>query len=189
MPDRTHDFGKYGARGERASEAAARVLDSLVGGIASPVTSRRGLAARLRYLTNSQAGYHAMAEAGITVKPRTLKAWLKGTQRPNSANLAKIDVAYWVLRRRNVARYLLQRLNANGGTRVEIHPLDQSQVSGRHQRVLEYRLLNIRRWDAIVDAWARGDAQALDEAWIDEIVDLGSEWGKYEYVSSVGFAA
>ncbi|MBQ1094472.1 transcriptional regulator [Streptomyces sp. B93] len=189
MPDRTHDFGHYGARGERGSEAAARVLDSLAGGITSPVTSRRGLAARLRYLTRSPAGYDALREADITVTPRTMKAWLAGTQRPNKANLAKIDAAYRALRRRNVARYLLRRLNANGGTRVEIHPLDQSHVPTPRQRVLEYRRLNIRNWDAIIDAWARQEAQALDNAWIDQMVNLGSQWGKYEYVSAVGFAA
>ncbi|GGN44956.1 transcriptional regulator [Streptomyces fuscichromogenes] len=189
MPDRTHDFGHYGAKGERGSEAAARVLDSLAGYIASPLTSPRGLSARLRYLTRSAAGHNAIRQAGITVTPRTLKAWLTGTQRPNKANLAKIDTAYRTLRRHNVARHLLRRLNANGGTRVEIHPLDQSHVPAPHQRVLEYRRLNIRTWDAIIDAWSQGDPQALDSAWIDQIVNLGSQWGKYEYVTSVGFAA
>lgn len=189
MPDRTHDFGRYGASGERGSQAAARVLDSLAGGIASPVTTRRGLFARLRYLTRGAAGHDAMRDAGITVTPRTLTAWLAGKQRPNKANLAKIDAAYWALRRRNVARYLLKRLNANGGTRVEIHPLDQSHVLIPRRRVLEYRRLNIRNWEAIIDAWARADAQALDNAWIDQMVNLGSQWGKYEYVGSVGFAA
>jgi hypothetical protein len=188
MPDRTHDFGRYGAEGRRGSEAAAGVLDSLAQGIASPVTTRRGLAARLRYLTRSQPGRDAMREAGIAVTRRTLKAWLEGRQRPNRANLAKIDTAYWTLRRQNVARYLLGRLNANGGTRVEIHPLDQTRVPVPHRRVLEYRRLNIRHWDAIVNAWSRGDTQSLDNAWIDQMVNLGSQWGKYEYVSSVGFA-
>ena len=189
MPDRTHDFGRYGASGDRGSEAASRVLDSLAGGITSPITTSRGLSARLRYLTRSSAGHDAMQQAGITTTPRTLKAWLAGTQRPNKANLAKIDAAYRALRRRNVARYLLKRLNANGGTRVEIHPLDQSHVPTPHKRVLEYRRLNIRNWDTIIDAWARSDAQALDNAWIDQMVNLGSQWGKYEYVGSVGFAA
>ncbi|MFF7474261.1 transcriptional regulator [Streptomyces sp. NPDC008092] len=189
MPDRTHDFGHYGARGERGSEAAARVLDSLAGYIATPVTSARGLSARLRYLTRSAAGRDAMRAAGVTVTPRTLKAWLAGKQRPNKANLAKIDAAYRTLRRHNVARYLLGRLNANGGTRVEIHPLDQGRVPVPHQRVLEYRRLNIRTWDAIIAAWTASDAGALDDAWIDQIVSLGSQWGKYEYVTSVGFAA
>ncbi|MEV6486993.1 transcriptional regulator [Streptomyces sp. NPDC051576] len=189
MPDRTHDFGHYGAQGERGSQAAARILDSLAAGIASPVTSRRGLAARLRYLTRSDTGRNAMTEAGITVTPRTLKAWLTGKQTPNKANLTKIDTAYRTLRRHNVARYLLGRLNANGGTRVEIHPLDQTHVPTPHQRVLEYRRLNIRNWDAIIDAWAQQNTQALDNAWIDQIVNLGSQWGKYEYVGSIGFAA
>ncbi|MGI5461255.1 transcriptional regulator [Streptomyces sp. CA-249302] len=189
MPDRTHDFGHYGARGTRGSEAAARVLDSLAGGIASPVTSRRGLLARLRYLTRSSAGRTALEEAGVTVTDRTLKAWLAGRRTPNKANLAGIDTAYQTLRRHNVARYLLRRLNADGGTRVEIHPLDQSQVPAPHQRVLEYRRLNIRTWDTIIEAWSRANAQALDTAWIDQMVNLGSQWGKYEYVSSVGFAA
>lgn len=188
MPDRTQDFGRYGAAGERGSEAAARVLDSHVQGIASPVTTRRGLTARLRYLTRSQAGQDAMREAGISVTRRTLKAWLEGRQRPNRTNLPKIDTAYWALRRLNVSRYLLQRLNADGGTRVEIHPLDQTRVPAQRRRVLEYRRLNIRSWDAIIDAWSRGDAQALDDAWIDQMVNLGSQWGQYEYVTSVGFA-
>ncbi|MFK0160464.1 transcriptional regulator [Streptomyces sp. NPDC090493] len=189
MPDRTHDFGHYGARGERGSEAAARVLDALAGYIASPVTSSRGLSARLRYLTRSAAGHDAMRAVGITVTPRTRKAWLAGAQRPNRANLARIEAAYRTLRRHNVARHLLRRLNAGGGTRVEIHPLDQSRVPLPRQRVLEYRRLNIRTWDAIIDAWTRTDPQALDDAWTDQIVSLGSQWGKYEYVTSVGFAA
>ncbi|TRO55669.1 transcriptional regulator, partial [Streptomyces sp. IB201691-2A2] len=28
-----------------------------------------------------------------------------------------------------------------------------------------------------------------DEAWVDQVVDLGSQWGQYEYVTNVGFAA
>ncbi|GAA2690452.1 hypothetical protein GCM10010400_64520 [Streptomyces aculeolatus] len=189
MPGRTDDFGKYGAQGEHGGQATARVLDSLVDGITSPITTRRGLTARVRYLTRSEAGRQAMREAGITVKDRTIKAWLSGKQRPSKANLKKIDAAYWAYRRRNVARYLLRRLNGGGGTRVEIHPLDQSRVARPHQRILEYRSLNIRNWDAIVAAWADRDHGALEAAWIDKMVDLGSQWGKYEYVSSVGFAA
>lgn len=57
------------------------------------------------------------------------------------------------------------------------------------QRVVEYRALNVRRWDRIVEAWAEADAEALDGAWTDVIEDLGSQWGQYEYVTNVGFAA
>lgn len=47
-----------------------------------------------------------------------------------------------------------------------------------------------RHWDRIVEAWAAADDQALDDAWINEaVVDLGSQWGQYEYVTTIGFAA
>ncbi|MGW1355260.1 hypothetical protein ACWCQE_39355 [Streptomyces sp. NPDC002409] len=48
----------------------------------------------------------------------------------------------------------------------------------------------VRRWDRIVDAWATGDHQGLDDAWtFDVLPDLGSQWGQYEYVTNIGFAA
>lgn len=94
------------------------------------------------------------------------------------------------MRRENVARYLLARLNREGrGTRVEIHPVNQSQVARPRQRVVEFRTLNVRRWDRIVAAWAASDDQELDNAWVDQVIDLGSQWGQYEYVTNVGFAA
>lgn len=189
MPERTHDFGHYGARGIKSSEAAARQLDRLVEGIASPVTSKRGLLARLHYLTKTPHARSAAREAGLTATDRTVKAWLDGRRSPSRVNLERIEAAYWTVRRGNVARHLLRRLNARGGTRVELHPLNQSQVARPHQRVLGFRSLNIRHWDAIVRAWSAGDFQALDDAWIDQIADLGSDWGKYEYVTNLGFAA
>ncbi|MFE0175760.1 transcriptional regulator [Streptomyces sp. NPDC059002] len=189
MPERIHEFGKFGARGIKGHEAVARRLDDLAGGIATPVTVRRGLLARLHYLTRSGHARAAAREAGLTATDRTVRAWLDGRRNPSRKNLERIESAYRVVRRKNVARYLLGRLNARGGTRVELHPLNQSQVPRPHQRVLEFRTLNIRRWDHIVDAWARGDDGALDAAWVDQIVDLGSQWGQYEYVSNVGFAA
>lgn len=95
------------------------------------------------------------------------------------------------MRRQNVARYLLARLNREGrGTRVEFHPLNQYQVDRPRQRVISYRTPNVRHWDRVVDAWAAQDDAALDEAWISDVVlQLGSQWGQYEYVSNVGFAA
>ncbi|MEU7134858.1 transcriptional regulator [Streptomyces sp. NPDC046261] len=189
MPEKTLDFGKYGARGIKGSEAVARKLDELAGGIATPVTAKRGLIARLHYLTKSAKSRQAAKDAGLTVTDRTLTAWLQGKRHPSKANLQRIEGAYRTVRRHNVARHLLARLNADGGTRVEIHPLNQSQVPRRLQRVVEYRTMNVRRWDRIVDAWATADHQALDDAWTDTIVDLGSQWGQYEYVTNIGFAA
>ncbi|MER7827619.1 transcriptional regulator [Streptomyces sp. NPDC096097] len=189
MPERTHDFGRHGAQGVKGSEAVARQLDNLADHISTPITARRGLLARLNYLTRSNHARQAARAAGLTVTDRTVKAWLTGRRRPSRAGLEQIETAYRTVRRQNVARYLLRRLNDGGGTRVEIHPFDQSRVDGRFQRVLEYRSLNIRQWDTIIRAWSAKDTGALDNAWVDAIVDLGSQWGQYEYVSAVGFAA
>ncbi|UQA90518.1 transcriptional regulator [Streptomyces halobius] len=191
MPEKNLDFGKFGARGIKGSDAVARKLDELAGGIATPVTARRGLMARLHYLTKSDKSWNAAKDAGLTVTDRTLKAWLEGKRRPSKANLERIDTAYRAVRRRNVARYLLARLNRDGrGTRVEIHPFNQSQVPQQLQRVVEYRTMNVRRWDKIVGSWAAGDYQGLDNAWTTDVLpDLGSQWGQYEYVTNVGFAA
>ncbi|MEU7075979.1 transcriptional regulator [Streptomyces narbonensis] len=189
MPERTNDFGHYGAQGIKGSEAVARQLDNLAGYITTPITARRGLLARLNYLTRSNHARQAARAAGLTVTDRTIKAWLTGKRRPSRASLEQIETTYRTVRRQNVARYLLRRLNNGGGTRVEIHPFNQSQVDGRFQRVLKYRSLNIRQWDTIIRAWAAKDTGALDNAWVDAIVDLGSQWGQYEYVSAVGFAA
>ncbi|MGC0416936.1 transcriptional regulator [Embleya sp. AB8] len=193
MPFRTLEPGKYGMHGTRSSALAAERLDELADGISSPVETERGLAARLRYLTASGAGYTAMEAAGITATTRTLAAWLAEEQTPNRANLRRIDAAYRDLRRRNVARSLIRRLNKDGrGTRVEIHPHDQSGVREPHRRVgvARHRTVNVRRWDAIIRAWAAGDERTLDDLWTDEVLaDLGSDWGGYEYATAIGFAA
>lgn len=76
------------------------------------------------------------------------------------------------------------------GTRVEFHRLNQSQVPRPLQRDVSFRTLNVRHWDRMVQAWAADDDEAMDEAWFDGItVDLGSDYGAYEYVMNIGFAA
>ncbi|WP_327425985.1 transcriptional regulator [Streptomyces sp. NBC_01236] len=191
MPERNVEFGKYGARGLKGHEAVARRLDALAGFVATPVTVRRGLLARLHYLTRSDHARAAARDAGLTVTDRTIKAWLDGRRSPSKKNLDRIEAAYRTVRRHNVARYLVARLNREGrGTRVEFHPLNQSQVPRPRQRVIEYRTLNVRHWDRIVQAWVEDDDEALDDAWVnDAVIDLGSQWGEYEYVTNVGFAA
>ncbi|MFD8573333.1 transcriptional regulator [Streptomyces sp. NPDC059639] len=191
MPDRNLEFGAYGAQGVKGHEAVARQLDRLAGFIATPVTAQRGLMARLHYLTRTDHARAAARDAGLAVTDRTLKAWLDGKRQPTRRNLERIDVAYRAVRRANVARHLMARLNRQGrGTRVEFHPLNQSQVSRPRQRVIDYRTMNVRRWDRIVQAWSVGDGAALDDAWVnDVVVDLGSQWGEYEYVTAIGFAA
>jgi hypothetical protein len=191
VPDRNIEFGRYGASGVKGHEAVARQLDALANFIATPVSQRRGLLARLHYLTRTDRSRRAAREVGLTVSDRTVKAWLEGRRSPSKKNLQAIEVAYRSVRRHNVARYLLARLNRQGrGTRVEFHPLNQSQVPRPRQRALSFRTLNVRHWDRIVEAWANDDDEALDEAWVsDAVVDLGSEWGQYEYVTTIGFAA
>jgi hypothetical protein len=122
--------GAYGAKGKPGGEAIAERLTELAGGIKSSAASERGLEARLKYLTNSPAGYQAMERAGISVTPRTLIAWLAGDRDPNKANRGRIDAAYADMRRRNVAKSMKKRLSNNGrGTRVEVHPVNQGGVT------------------------------------------------------------
>ncbi|WP_097871874.1 transcriptional regulator [Streptomyces sp. rh34] len=191
MAGRWKDFGKYGANGAPGAEALGIAIEGMVRGVASPVDSDRGLAARLNYLTKSDAGYEAMDRAGVHVSPRTLMAWLAEEHTPNKANLARLDAAYWDLRRRNVATDLKHRLNNNGrGTRVEINPVNQTGVDERYRRDLSSRSVNVRGvWDRAVDAWMDDDLDELDAVW-DEILDLiGSDYDGYSYVSSIGWAA
>ncbi|MEI5102727.1 transcriptional regulator [Streptomyces sp. PmtG] len=191
MPERNIEFGKYGARGVKGHEAVARQLDELAGFVVTPITARRGLMARLHYLTRTEHARATAREAGLAVTDRTFKAWREGKRSPSKKNLERIETAYRTVRRRNVARYLLARLNREGrGTRVEFHPVNQSHVERPRQRAVEFRTLNIRHWDRIVAAWSEGDDQALDDAWVsDAVVDLGSQWGQYEHVTNIGFAA
>ncbi|MET9097185.1 transcriptional regulator [Streptomyces cyaneofuscatus] len=191
MAGRWMDFGKYGAAGAPGAEALGIAMEGMVRGISSPVDSERGLAARLNYLTKSDAGYEAMDRAGIHVSPRTLMAWLAEERTPNRANLARLDAAYWDLRRRNVAADLKHRLNNGGrGTRVEINPVNQGGVEQKYRRDLAPRSINVRGvWDRAVDAWMDDDLAELDAVW-DEILDLiGSDYDGYSYVSSIGWSA
>lgn len=193
-------FGKYGARGAPGGEALGIALGRMVSGISSPVDSERGLAARLNYLTKSDAGYAAMDRAGIHVAPRTLMAWLAEERTPNKANLARLDAAYWDLRRRNVAKDLKARLHNGGrGTRVEINPVNESRVDRKHQRGeglrrrLSTRDVNVRDldlWDRAVDAWMDDDEGELEDVWQQICQDhLGTDWEAYAYVDSIGWDA
>ncbi|MFI0779356.1 transcriptional regulator [Streptomyces sp. NPDC021212] len=189
---RWRDLGAFRARGVHGGVALAEGIDRMVTGIESPVDSERGLAARLRYLTASDAGYEAMDRAGVHVHPRTLIAWLAEEQTPSKANLARLDAAYWDLRRHNVVADLKRRLNNRGrGTRIEIDPADQSRVDRRHQRDLETRSVNVRgMWDRAVDAWIAEDTEELEAVWDDIIQStLGTDWDAYTHVSSIGWAA
>jgi hypothetical protein len=199
------NFGAYGAGRDpgnvHGSMALARALEDALermiidGGIKSPAGTRRGLTARMKYLTTTRGGAQAMADAGITAAPATIRAWTKGKQRPRPANLEAIDTAYWNLRAHNVLSSpgaLKQHLNRSGqGTRVEIHPVNQAVVDEHARRDnLRIRRLQVRYvWDAAVDALVAGDLDALDGVWDDVIAELDSDWGAYTYVSHIGLGA
>ncbi|MET9974653.1 transcriptional regulator [Streptomyces microflavus] len=193
MAGRWMDFGLYGANGAPGAEALGTGIESMVTGIASPVESDRGRAARLRYLTATDAGYEAMDRAGIHVSPRTLIAWLADEVIPRRDNLARLDAAYWDLRRRNVAADLKRRLHNGGrGTRVEINPVNQSAIDRKHQHDLSTRSVNVRDlglWARAVDAWMDDDLEELDAVWDEIIEDLGSDYDTYSNLSSIGWAA
>ncbi|GAB2808345.1 hypothetical protein [Streptomyces daliensis] len=184
---------KHGAQGMRGGDALAREMDRILHshGIASPVTSKRGLSARLRYL-DSAAGREALREAGV--KPRTLRDWRAGRTTPSRASREKIDAAYWSRRRENLMRSgaMKRHLNNDGrGTRMEIYPVDQSDVPEKYRRpTVQSRTIQVRYvWDDAVDAWGAGNGDILGEIWDDIIADLDSDWVAYAYVSGVGLSA
>ncbi|MFH8627469.1 hypothetical protein ACH4A8_37210 [Streptomyces vietnamensis] len=161
-------------------------------GIASPVTSRRGLVARLRYL-DSPAGRAELQSQGVS--PRTIRTWMKdkGKISPTSASRERIDAAYWHRRRENLIRsgWLVRHLDNEGrGRRMEIYPVDQTRVEAKYRRDLSTRSITVRYiWGDLVDAWATRDAHLVDEIWDDVISDLDSDYNAYAYVSSVGISA
>ncbi|MEW2588490.1 hypothetical protein [Streptomyces virginiae] len=186
------EWQRHDARGMKGGEALILELNRIVhaSGIVSPVTTRRGLAARLRYL-DSPAGRQALAEQGVTA--RTVRSWMRGKATPSPANRERIDAAYWWRRRENLIRsgWLVRHLDNNGrGRRMEIYPVDQSHVDAKYARPLSDRSITVRYiWGDLVDAWAARDEALVDEIWDDVITDLDSDYAAYAYVSSVGIGA
>lgn len=185
--------GSSGASGIPGGKAIADRLTELAGGVKSPIDTDRGLAARLRYLTKSSAGYDAMNAAGLDVTARTMMAWLAEERTPNAANLARIEAAYTDLHNRNMAASLKKRLDNSGrGTRIEIHPVDQTAVPPEQQRDLRMRKVNVRPvdWGRLVDQWAAGDIDGMNDTWQVLAADaLGTDWNAYDVVDHIGFGA
>ncbi|GAB7072144.1 hypothetical protein C0Q98_31650 [Streptomyces albidoflavus] len=185
------EFGKHHAQGQKGAQALGQEIERIArqGGITSPVTTTRGLRARLRYL-DSPAGRRALAEHGVS--SRLLRAWAAG-RTPSRAKLAAVDAAYWGRRRENLVRSgALKRLldNEGRGRRIEIYPVDQSAVPEKRKRVISQRTVTARYiWDDAVGAWASGDLNTLDEIWDDVISDLDSDYSAYAYVESIGISA
>ncbi|WP_372481840.1 hypothetical protein [Streptomyces fuscigenes] len=193
---------QFGAQGKKGAEALMAEVDRLVreGGITSPITTHRGLNARLRYLS-SPAGKKALQEHGVS--PRLLRSWKAG-RHPSAAKRDAVEKAYQERRRANLIRSgaLVRLLNNDGqGRRIEIYPVDQSHVLGgysagpgtggraRHN-VDQVRSIQGRYiWDDVVAAYADGDVDAMDDIWLDVIQDLDSMYAAYAYVSSISIGA
>jgi hypothetical protein len=104
----------------------------------------------------------AAREAGLTVADRTLKAWLDGRRSPSAKHLRNTETAY------------LQY--AGTTSRGTCSPVSTAKAAGTDDG------------QALDDAWIN-DAW-INEAWINEaVVDLGSQRGRYAYVTAIGFAA
>ncbi|MBB0244968.1 transcriptional regulator [Streptomyces alkaliphilus] len=184
------EWRKFNADGMHGADALAQGLEAMVTGIASGPDTKRGINARLRYLTASKAGREAMAAQGIS--KRALAAWTAGKRSPSPKSRAALDRAYWGLRRQRVVAHIKRRLAREGrGTRIEIDPVDQTRVAPGRRRDLNVRRITIRptTWTAAVDAWAHGDTTGLEAVWDQVTADLGSEGEAYEYVSSIGWNA
>ncbi|MFI7291546.1 hypothetical protein ACIBRY_33615 [Streptomyces anulatus] len=186
------EWQKHGAQGMSGAQALAAELDRIAreGGIATPVTAKRGLSARLRYLS-SGPGRQVLARNGVSA--RLLRSWDRGA-RPSRGKLEAVDRAYQEHRRANLVRSgALKRLldNEGRGRRIEIYPVDQSAVDEKRRRpTISERSVQARYiWDDAVAAWGRGDLGALDEIWDDVITDLDSDYAAYAYVSSIGIGA
>lgn len=187
------DFGKFNTRGVKGGQALIVELNRIVysSGISSPVTTRRGLNARLRYL-DSPAGRQALKDQGVSA--RTIRSWMRGKSNPSKANLERIDSAYWSRRRENLIRsgWLKRHLDNDGrGRRVEIYPVDQTHVPEKRFRpTVSQRSITVRYvWSDLVDAYATQNEDLVDEIWDDVISDLDSDYNAYAYVSSVGIGA
>lgn len=182
-------FGQLGARGVPGAVALTATLDEIAHVTDPYKTPEECLRRNLLYLTRSRTGYAYMQDCGIRLDSRKITAWLAEDRSPNSAQQQRLEDAFRLLRRRNMAASLTRRLNAGGGTRVEIHHVDQSEVDEKHQRVARWRRKNIYRWDSIVQAWSRSDLRDLSHQWQYVITDLDSDWRQYEHVSHIGFWA
>lgn len=184
-------FAKHNARGVPGSEALAAELERIVRetGIKSPITTPRGLGARLHYL-DTATGREALREAGV--RPGTLRRWQRGKAKPSKNSREQIERAYHGVRAHNMVRSgaLTKRLQQHGrGTRVEIYPVNQTDVPAQRQREVPQRSVRIRDWTAITHAWAAGDDAQLDQAWGDIIAGIASEYVAYAYVSGIGIGA
>lgn len=179
-------FGELGANGIEGGQALAVSLDARVFDAGWTRSEQELLEQAVQYLSVKKGAAAALQAHSITTDPAALTAWLPPGQAPGSDVQQRVQQAFRDLRRRNVAPWLTRHLNAGGGTRIEIHPVDQERVEARHRRPLRVRKKNIYRWNPIVQAWASQDFLQMEHQWQQEISDLDSDYRSYQYVHHIG---
>ncbi|MER7966797.1 hypothetical protein ACFT1B_18480 [Streptomyces griseoincarnatus] len=122
-----------------AAVALNATLDEIAQVTDPYMTPSERLRRNLLYLTRSRTGYTYMQDCGIRVDRRMITAWLAEERCPRPEQQQRLENAFRLLRRRNMAPSMTRRLNDGGGTRVEIYPVDQSEVDDRHRRTARWR--------------------------------------------------
>ncbi|MEH0407452.1 hypothetical protein ACFY7V_33575 [[Kitasatospora] papulosa] len=180
-------FGELGAKGLEGGRALAKTLDVRVfDDVEWTRSAQERLEQAVKYLSSRKGAAAALQARHITTDPSALTQWLSMDHVPDLDTQQRVQHAFRDLRRRNIAPWLTRYLNANGGTRIEIHPVDQEGVEARHRRPLRVRNKNIYRWGPIVQAWASQDFLEMEHRWEWEISDLDSDHRSYAYVSHIG---
>jgi hypothetical protein len=180
-------FGELGAQGIEGGRALAQSLDERV---FDDVEWRRSdeerLDQALAYLTKKKSAAAALHARGITADAHLLAAWRSKTRTPDAEQQQLVQQAFRDLRRRNIAPYLTRLFNADGGTQIEIHPVNQKAVDARHRRNLRIRRKNIWRWNPVIAAWARQDSLEMEHLWQDLMSEMDSGHRSYHYVRHIG---
>jgi hypothetical protein len=179
--------GELGAQGVEGGRALSASLDRRV---FDDVPWRRSdkelLHQALDYLVKKKSATSALHAHGVTADVETLIVWRSKTYTPDLEQQQRLQQAFRELRRRNIAPYLTRVLNADGGTRIEIHPVDQQAVEARHRRDLRVRWKNIWRWNKIIAVWVREDSLEMEHLWQDLMSEMESDHRSYYYVRHIG---
>ncbi|MGY3206319.1 hypothetical protein [Streptomyces sp. TE5632] len=180
-------FGELGAQGIEGGRALAESLDRRVfGDVDWTRNDEKLLHQALNYLVTKKSAAVALRAHGVTADAHTLAAWRSKSLTPEPQEQQLLQQAFRELRRRNIAPYLTRLFNADGGTQIEVHPVNQEAVEARHRRYLRARRKNIWRWSPIIAAWARQDSLAMEHLWQDLMSDMDSDHRSYHYVRHIG---
>ncbi|MEU5157776.1 MULTISPECIES: hypothetical protein [Actinomycetes] len=185
--------GALGAAGTPLGRAVAEFLDEAAAGrqrgVKSPITTRRGLDARLRQLNE-----HRDIAIQHGVKLSSLNNWTNGRRDPRKrkASLEKIERAYQaVLAQRSTAgrRAVRKEFDRGRGANIQVTPLNQAAVREKHRRVIQPGEIRISeyRWAPLLKAWERGDYDEMEDLAF-AAMEEGGEYLVYAWVGSAAVA-